>query len=528
MPERLTVETQKLFESLLVAGNIRLSRGPLFEQTPKALPANFEFDKIEGMMLGLAIGDSLGITTEGLLPSERRARHGELRHYIPNRYVKVRKGFPSDDTQLAYWTLGQLLRDEGFEPDHMADCFCNKRIFGIGLTVRTFIRNRKAGLPWYECGPQSAGNGALMRIAPILIPHLRTASPILWADTALAASLTHNDAGSTACCLAFVNLLWHLLRGRQPHEPQWWLERFVAVAKEVEGHTQYRARGGLYSGYEGSIWRFVEEKVGEAWSQRLSIEEACNRWHSGAFLLETMPSVIYILMRHGDDPEEAIIRAVNDTKDNDTIAAIVGAAVGALYGKKGLPSRWINDLSGRTTDSDDGKVFELLTAAQEKWFGMSPNSARPLLLMIQELHALGYQRLRIAPGMAPSGCHWRCSIAPATNISRAHGAILAHGSQSSEHYSTGQGFDYFGWSDAADNTPRQMAEKFLARLPELAELGRGPDESYACWFREMLAATRPGGVVYAYADWDYPRDCLPTIGVKSEVSVPLPPPGAAD
>jgi len=38
----------------------------------------------------------------------------------------------------------------------------------------------------------------------------------------------------------------------------------------------------------------------------------------GAFLLETVPSVIYILMRHGNDPEESIVRAVNDTKDNDT------------------------------------------------------------------------------------------------------------------------------------------------------------------------------------------------------------------
>ena len=37
--------------------------------------------------------------------------------------------------------------------------------------------------------------------------------------------------------------------------------------------------------------------------------------------------------------EEAIVRAVNDTRDNDTIAAIVGAAVGALHGKSALPDR---------------------------------------------------------------------------------------------------------------------------------------------------------------------------------------------
>ena len=41
-----------------------------------------------------------------------------------------------------------------------------------------------------------------------------------------------------------------------------------------------------------------------------------------------------ILMRHGEDPEEAIVRAVHDTQDNDSIAAIVGAAVGALHGRR--------------------------------------------------------------------------------------------------------------------------------------------------------------------------------------------------
>ena len=51
---------------------------------------------------------------------------------------------------------------------------------------------------------------------------------------------------------------------------------------------------------------------------------------------------------------------VVNTKDNDTIAAIVGAAVGALHGKDRFPSSWINDLSGRTSTHDDGRIFELL------------------------------------------------------------------------------------------------------------------------------------------------------------------------
>jgi ADP-ribosylglycohydrolase len=76
-----------------------------------------------------------------------------------------------------------------------------------------------------------------------------------------------------------------------------------------------------------------------------------------------MPTVLHILARHADDPEEAIVRAVNDTRDNDTIAAIVGAVVGALHGRAALPRRWVDGLLGRTREDDDGRVFELIDRA---------------------------------------------------------------------------------------------------------------------------------------------------------------------
>jgi ADP-ribosylglycohydrolase len=77
--------------------------------------------------------------------------------------------------------------------------------------------------------------------------------------------------------------------------------------------------------------------------------------------------LIYILMGHAHDPEEAIVRAANDTRDNDSIAAIAGAAVGALHGKNKFPSRWISSLSGRTDERDDGRIFELLKEAEMLW-----------------------------------------------------------------------------------------------------------------------------------------------------------------
>ncbi len=83
---------------------------------------------------------------------------------------------------------------------------------------------------------------------------------------------------------------------------------------------------------------------------------AGDRWFSGAYLLETIPATIHLLERHAHDPEEALVRAVNDTWDNDTIAAIVGAVVGALHGARALPLRWRRGLLGRTTADDDGQL----------------------------------------------------------------------------------------------------------------------------------------------------------------------------
>jgi ADP-ribosyl-[dinitrogen reductase] hydrolase len=360
---------RQTLDYLFETQQIDLRRGAIFDTSPEPLPGDFDFGRVEGMMLGLAIGDSLGNTTEGKLPRDRRARYGEIRDYLPNHHANGQPiGLPSDDTQLAFWTLEQMMADGGLNPEHLAARFCRDRIFGIGHTIEDFTRNYKSErMLWYKCGVKSAGNGALMRIAPMVIPHLKTGTADLWVDTALSAMVTHNDSGSTAACLSFVNMIWQLFSMTTPPQPNWWLETCVEIAKGLERDT-YCPRGGDFVDYRGPIWRFVEEKVGEVYGKGLSVVDACKSWHSGAFLLETVPSVIFILMRHGDNLEEAIIRAVNDTRDNDTIAAIVGAAVGALHGKGKIPERWLSNLSGRTIASDGGRIFELLTEARRIWW----------------------------------------------------------------------------------------------------------------------------------------------------------------
>jgi len=322
-------------------------------------------DRIRGMLLGLAIGDALGNTSEGMSAAEREARFGEIRDYLPNRHAGgTRVGLPSDDTQLAFWTLESLLERGALDPEDLAARFSSRRIFGIGKSVRQFLHNREQGInPWYRCGAASAGNGALMRIAPIVLLHPDGPGPGLWLDTALASLVTHRDAASVASCVAFTDLLARLLRLPAPPTAGWIIGTFVDTVRQVCTDEPYRTHGGLPADWEGTFPNYLGRVLDEAAPRRWTTRQACDAWRSGAYLLETVPSVLWILAHYAHDPEEAIVRAVNDTWDNDTIAAITGAAVGALHGARALPAAWRAGLLGRTEASDDGVVFRLVEAA---------------------------------------------------------------------------------------------------------------------------------------------------------------------
>jgi ADP-ribosylglycohydrolase len=366
------IDNTALLKDLLAQRRIRLRDSEALYQSPPPLSKSFEFDKVEGMLLGVAIGDALGATSEGKLPADRHLLFGEIRDYLPGRrsgYQPV--GVPTDDTQLTFQTLEQLIRDGGLVPDNLAQRLSRHRIHGIGRTTKGFIKNYKdKNLPWYAAGLDSLGNGALMRIAPVVVPYLQNPHPSMYADAALDTMITHNAFGNTASCVAFVHILWQLLAMSSCPEPRWWLETYCSVAQKLQGDSQYHPRMAQHAYYQGPLWQFIQEVVGEALSKEMTVLEACNWWGSGANLFETVPSVLYILANYAGNAEEAIIRAVNDTKDNDTIAAIVGAAVGALHGLEGIPGRWIDGLTGRTKKDDDGQVFKLILMAKKAfWSG---------------------------------------------------------------------------------------------------------------------------------------------------------------
>ncbi len=135
--------------------------------------------------------------------------------------------------------------------------------------------------------------------------------------------------------------------------------------------------------------------------------------------------------------------------------------------------------------------------------------------------------------MSPSGTYWRCSIAPVTLMTRSHGARITSDEFFNPlvaHYSSSQGAQYFGWTDAAHTTPSGLARRFIEHYPRIVEAGEGSDWPYAGWYVELLHLTYPNRfpVAYSGSPIDEPKIWTTAIGrADGDVTIPLPPPGEA-
>jgi hypothetical protein len=87
------------------------------------------------------------------------------------------------------------------------------------------------------------------------------------------------------------------------------------------------------------------------------------------------------------------------------------------------------------------------------------------MLMVSHLHQLGFQKIRLCPGIAPNGSGWRGLVTAKSNTLELHGARTATWSDDLvAKYGSGQGNEYFGWTDCTNATAEQLATTFLERL----------------------------------------------------------------
>ncbi|TXN26980.1 ADP-ribosylglycohydrolase family protein [Methylobacterium sp. WL19] len=279
-------------------------------------------DRARGAFLGLAIGDALGTTLE-FSRRDTLPHHTEMTGGGP---FDLEPGQWTDDTSMALALAESLLQAGPFDPHDLATRFvawwkqgaysCTGACFDIGLTTRDalarFVETGRA-----ESGstdPDTAGNGSLMRLAPVALVTLhdpREAARIAEAQS----RTTHGAQEAVEACTYFVQLL----RGAILGDADILRPRTVggsatsAIGAIARGSWRGKTRAGIRS--SGYVIHTLEAAL----------------WAGGS--TETF--------------EDALILAVNLGEDADTVGAVTGQLAGALYGASAIPERWLRPLAWR-------------------------------------------------------------------------------------------------------------------------------------------------------------------------------------
>jgi ADP-ribosyl-[dinitrogen reductase] hydrolase len=295
-----------------------------------------------GCLLGGAAGDALGRPAEGWTREALQVRYpARLRDFVPWRgWRSGPVGTFTDDTQLtvvtAEWLLAAGAQTPAAEDLAPRVVEWGRTGRGIGRATHAALANYAEGLAWFEAAVPSAGNGGAMRAAPYGLRYAGQPDEMRYA-AALGTAVTHADATAVASAIvqaAAVNIC--LVSSPADLDPESFL---TAVAASVSDLTLPRVRRRS-DGQERTLLEQVEE-VHECLGRPL--EDAMDHFYNGAFVMETTPAVLWLLLTYPTDPEEALVAAVMAGYDADTNAAILGNLVGALHGVDALPKRWVGD-----------------------------------------------------------------------------------------------------------------------------------------------------------------------------------------
>lgn len=279
-------------------------------------------DKFTGSLVGLAIGDALGASVEFL----ERDSYEEIREYRSGGKLNVSLGEYTDDTAMSL-CLTQSLIEDGFDEasqlEHYVKWYksaymsADNRVVGVGKTMqRSILRymSNKNTISESKNPKKSAGNGSLMRIAPIALFNHKNIKKAL-SQSALSSYTTHGLDICADACMMYAGLIIGALQGLGKDEvlSSKFADYLFSVVKEygisndvkhvLKGSYKKKSRDEIYStGYviyslEAALWCF---------------------YNSSTF-------------------KEGLIKAVNLGNDTDTIGAIYGQLAGAYYGYEAIP-----------------------------------------------------------------------------------------------------------------------------------------------------------------------------------------------
>lgn len=300
-------------------------------------------ERIEGGLLGLLIGDALGVPYEFHGPEELPAR--ELLEFTPpagfrRAHSSAAPGTWSDDGAQALCLLASLLEhgrlDLGDFGRRMVNWFewgylaVDGRVFDIGNQTRIALKQLAAGVDVEQAARREAhdnGNGALMRVLPLALWHRGNDRALI--EDAMRSSLpTHGHLRSQLCCAVYCLWARRLLEGVQLRAA------WDAAVSAIEKHF-----GGLFGGADRGVKKLAKAELAE-----IDLHRAPGGRGSG-YVVDCLHSARLAL----EEPSyEGVVKAaIALGHDTDTTAAVAGGIAGIVFGIDGIPTRWRQDLRGR-------------------------------------------------------------------------------------------------------------------------------------------------------------------------------------
>lgn len=278
------------------------------------------FDRALGTLMGLAVGDALGTTLE----FTRRDSTPPVTDMVGGGPFQLAPGEWTDDTSMALCLADALIAGDGaIRDEDLAARFLrwwkagensvNGRCFDIGIsTRRALARFAETGRAEGNTDPHSAGNGGIMRLAPVVLAAR--------GSEAQAVELARQQSAAT-------------------HAAPECLDAAEALARILQAGIDGQGKDALDASANREFCGTIRSIAGGSWKAK-SRDEI----RSSGYVADTLEAALWAV--HGaDDFASAVLRAVNLGDDADTVGAVTGQVAGAIWGYSSIPLLWRTKLA---------------------------------------------------------------------------------------------------------------------------------------------------------------------------------------
>ncbi len=289
-------------------------------------------DRYRGALLGLAVGDALGAALEFMPPGSFEP----IDDLVGGGPHGLEPGQWTDDTSMALCLAKSLIERGGFDPEDQMNRYVRWYregylsstgiCFDIGSTVASALKRfEDNGEPYAgSTDPFTAGNGSLMRVAPV--PLLFARDPETAIERAADSSrTTHGATEAVDACRYFGSLIVGAVQDR---------EKTDLLAKDFNpGKDLWKERP-------------LAPKIAEITDGSFKGRKPPEIKGSG-YVVKSLEAALWAFDR-SDNFKEGALMAVNLGDDADTTGAIYGQIAGAFYGVEAIPANWREQVAMRT------------------------------------------------------------------------------------------------------------------------------------------------------------------------------------